>query len=181
MQDFPNHFVAFLVLYFELLGLLLFSVASSSVLEFDTPYPSHIATGKVRQCSIRRSRGNCMGILSNPRIRLLLFLRRERAWRFICAGANRITIGRVCYVAVPMVIFVNLDRSSLIQGFLDAVQGVCYRSQPRGWIDQSLFAEYFTEKRTIISQPNGVDKKLYVDSCRVYNTNNARSEAVASM
>ena len=48
-------------------------------------------------------------------------------------------------------------------------------------MNQSLFAEYFTEERNITSLPNGPVKKLYIDCCRLHDTCHALFEAVASI
>jgi hypothetical protein len=47
----------------------------------------------------------------------------------------RITGGRQAKIETPMVLFTNKNCAYPIQGILDDVPGVCYRTGPRRWID----------------------------------------------
>lgn len=59
----------------------------------------------------------------------------------------RFTGGCEAKVYSAMMIFKNKDRNYPIRGLEDNVPGVCYRTQPKGWMDGRLFAEYLNERR----------------------------------
>ena len=84
------------MLHFELLGLFSFSAASSSVLEFDTPYPSHTPTGKGRQCSIRMSRGQLYGSRFPIQELGKLLLKKSRSLK-ICMLRGSKSLGTMLY------------------------------------------------------------------------------------
>jgi hypothetical protein len=48
-------------------------------------------------------------------------------------------------IETPMFIFTNAYRSYPIRGLEDTIPGVTYRTGPKGWMDQSIFPEYFNE------------------------------------
>jgi len=81
-------------------------------------------------------------------------------------------------IEVPMVIFMNKDRSYPIGGVPDDVDGVFYRSSPKGWMDQPLFAEYFREERTITALPDERIRRVYVDRCKVHEETEYLLEAL---
>jgi len=53
-----------------------------------------------------------------------------------------------------LIVFKNQKRSYPIRGVPDNIDGVAYRSQPKGWIDQNLFPEYFKETKIIEALPD---------------------------
>jgi hypothetical protein len=50
-------------------------------------------------------------------------------------------------IEAPMIIFTNAHRSYSIRGLEDTISCVTYRTGPKGWMDQSIFPEYFNEPR----------------------------------
>jgi hypothetical protein len=77
----------------------------------------------------------------------------------------RITGGRRGKLEVPMMIFSNPNRSYPIRGVEDNVPGVSYRSAPKGWMDKSIFAEYFSDQRSYQGDAHGHMKHVFVDNC----------------
>ena len=55
--------------------------------------------------------------------------------------------GRRATIEAPMLIFSNENRSYPIQGLIDDISRVSYRTGPKGWMDQTIFLEYFLEPR----------------------------------
>jgi len=84
-------------------------------------------------------------------------------------------------IETPMVIFQNADSSYPISTTPDNLDRVCYRSSPKGWMNKSLFVEYFKETRTIKELPEGRTRKLYIDSCGVHNDTPAFLEALSNI
>lgn len=76
----------------------------------------------------------------------------------------RITGGPNAMVEVPFLIFKNKSRSYPIRGVPDTVQGVCYRSQPKGWMDAAVFLQWLNEPRAM-SRKVGSTRQLFVDNC----------------
>lgn len=64
----------------------------------------------------------------------------------------------IAKIEVPMVILPNTQRNYPINGTPDNIQGVCYRTQPKAWMDKKGFAEYFKEPRTIVELPDGLTR-----------------------
>jgi hypothetical protein len=82
----------------------------------------------------------------------------------------RISRGRRSMIEAPMLIFTNQNRNYSIRGLDDNIPGVCYRTRPKGWTDQVLFAEYFVEPRAFQSDVYGRPKMVWVDNCTGHNT-----------
>jgi hypothetical protein len=59
----------------------------------------------------------------------------------------RISGGQRSMIEAPMLIFTNAHRSYPIRGLEDTILGVTYRTGPKRWMDQSIFLEYFNERR----------------------------------
>eukprot|EP00644_Phytophthora_capsici_P005978 jgi/Phyca11/98043/e_gw1.2.1094.1 len=64
-----------------------------------------------------------------------------------------------------MMIFTNADRSYPIRGVKDNVEGVCYRTGPKGWMDKRLFREYLKEPRAQKPDRLGRKKTIFLDNC----------------
>ncbi|KAE9161312.1 hypothetical protein PF002_g31668 [Phytophthora fragariae] len=60
----------------------------------------------------------------------------------------RISGGPSGYIHPPMMIFTNANRSYPIRGVSDDVEGVCYRTGPKGWMDKCLFREFSSGKKS---------------------------------
>ena len=77
----------------------------------------------------------------------------------------RISGGRRSMIEAPMLIFTNPNSSYPIRGLDDNIPGVCYRTSPKGWMDQTLFSDYFVEPRAFQSDVHGRSKFIWVDNC----------------
>ena len=81
----------------------------------------------------------------------------------------RISGGRRSMIEAPMLIFTNPNNSYPIRGLNDNIPGVCYRTGPKGWMDQTLFSDYFVEPRAFQSDIYGCSKFIWVDNCTGHN------------
>ena len=77
----------------------------------------------------------------------------------------RISGGRRSMIEAPMLIFTNENRSYPIRGLPDDIPGVTYRTGPKGWIDQTVFPEYFAEPRAFQADVQQRSKVVWVDNC----------------
>lgn len=95
----------------------------------------------------------------------------------VVAGEEGITMmvhirgGRDARIECPFLIFQNSNRSYPIRNVPDTVPGVCYRSQPKGWMDSDIFAQWLGEPRAISKDPYGRKRVLFVDNCSGHNSN----------
>lgn len=87
----------------------------------------------------------------------------------------RLTGGPNARIDPPILIFKNDNRSYPIRGVPDNVPGVCYRSQPKGWMDGELLREWLSEPRAIEALPMRRQTVLYVDNCSSHNNSNNNS------
>lgn len=78
--------------------------------------------------------------------------------------------GRFGKVEFPMLIFRNSGRSYPIRNVPDDVPGVCYRSQPKGWMDNELFSCWLSERRCVQADGLGRTRVIYVDNCSGHAT-----------
>ena len=60
----------------------------------------------------------------------------------------------------------------------DSVPGVCYRSQPNGWVDRRVFGEWLSEPRAIFALFTG-KKVLRVENCSGHIFTNETSRLFA--
>jgi hypothetical protein len=67
----------------------------------------------------------------------------------------RISGGRRSMIEAPMLVFTNSNSTYPMRGMEDNIPGVCYRTRPKGWMDQALFAEFFAEPRAFQSDVHG--------------------------
>ena len=81
----------------------------------------------------------------------------------------RISGGRRSMIEVPMLIFTNSNGNYPIRGIDDNIPRVCYKTGPKGWMDQTLFAEYFSEPRAFQYDVHGRSKVDWVDNCTGHN------------
>ena len=81
----------------------------------------------------------------------------------------RLSGGENCKVEAPFIVFRNPSGNYPIESLDVNVEGICYRSQRRGWMTQHLFSEYFAEPRVIQPLPNGEIRQLWVGSCALHN------------
>ena len=64
----------------------------------------------------------------------------------------------------------------LIRGLEDSIPEVSYRIGPNGWMDQSIFSQYFIEPRAYQPDHHGCTKYVWVDN---YTTHNMTSTLAA--
>ena len=72
-------------------------------------------------------------------------------------------------IEAPMLIFTNSNSNYPIWGLEDNIPGVCYRTGPKGWMDQALFAEFFADPRAFQADIHGRRKLVWVDNCTSHN------------
>lgn len=77
----------------------------------------------------------------------------------------RLTGGRDARIANPFLVFTNKDCNYPIKGVPDDINGVAYRTGPKGWMDTRVMALWLSEKRVISTLPNGRTRHLYLDNC----------------
>ena len=81
----------------------------------------------------------------------------------------RILGGRRSMIKAPMLIFTNPNSNYPIRGLNDNIPGVCYCTGPKGWMDQTLFSDYFVESRAFQSDVHSRSKFIWVDNCTSHN------------
>jgi hypothetical protein len=81
-------------------------------------------------------------------------------------------------IMAPMLILTNDNRSYPIRGTPDDQQGVCYRSQPSGWMEQRLMPVFFNEPRAYQQDQHGRRKIVFMDNCAVHNPTPALEEVL---
>ena len=81
----------------------------------------------------------------------------------------RISRGRRSMIKAPMLIFTNSNSNYPIWGLEDNIPGVCYKTGPKGWMDQTLFAEFFEDPWAFQADIHGRRKLVWVDNCTSHN------------
>jgi hypothetical protein len=77
----------------------------------------------------------------------------------------RISRGRRSMIEAPMLIFTNVHRSYPIRELEDTIPGVTYKTGPKGWMDQSIFPEYFNEPQVFQADVQQRTKVVWLDNC----------------
>ena len=67
-------------------------------------------------------------------------------------------------IEASMLIFTNSDNNYPIQSLEDNILKLCYRTGPKRWMDQALFAEFFAEPRAFQVDIHGRQKFIWVDN-----------------
>ena len=81
----------------------------------------------------------------------------------------RISGGHRSTIEAPMLIFMNSGSNYPIRGLEDNIPGVCYRTGPKGWMDQALFVEFFADPRAFQANIHGRQKLVWVDNYTSHN------------
>ena len=81
----------------------------------------------------------------------------------------RISGGRRSMIEALMLIFTNSGSNYPIRGLEDNIPGVCYMTRPKGWMDQVLFAEFFTDPWAFQANIHGCQKLVWIDNCTGHN------------
>jgi hypothetical protein len=81
----------------------------------------------------------------------------------------RISGGRCSMIEVSMLIFTTSSGKYPIRGLDDNIPELCYRTGPKGWMDQTLFVEYFSIPKALQSDVHGRLKVGWVDNCIGHN------------
>ena len=89
--------------------------------------------------------------------------------RYCFTVCMRLSGGPQGKIEKPLVIFQNPSSKYPIAGIPDNIQGITYRSSPKGWMSSQLFHEYFSNEQVIAPLDGGRARKLWIDSCRVHN------------
>lgn len=80
-----------------------------------------------------------------------------------------------------LLVFQNANRHYQINGVPDDVEGYCYRTQPKGWIDRTLFPEYFREPRVITALTAGRSCTLFIGNCPVHNDSTELTTSISEV
>jgi len=80
----------------------------------------------------------------------------------------RISGGPQAKIEPPLVLFPNKDSNYPIQGVPDDIDGVTYRTNPKAYMNQALFAEYFANPELIEPLPFPRVRKIWIDNPRVH-------------
>ncbi len=70
-------------------------------------------------------------------------------------GEKRITYSDIATV---------LECKYHIAGVPDEIDGVRYRSSPKGWMSSQMLSDYFSNQNIITLLPGGRTRKLWIDS-----------------
>ena len=81
----------------------------------------------------------------------------------------RISGGRRSIIEASMLIFTNSGIDYPIRGLEDNIPTVCYRTGPKGWMDQALFAEFFDEPCAFKVDIHGHWKFIWIDNYTGHN------------
>ena len=90
----------------------------------------------------------------------------------------RITGGVNSKNGASFIIFTYKKRSYPIQGTPDDVEGVSYRTGPKGWMNQNLFVDWLSEPRAIDKNPVGRTRVIFIDNCTAHNETPKQLEAL---
>ncbi|ORY50527.1 hypothetical protein BCR33DRAFT_846982 [Rhizoclosmatium globosum] len=84
--------------------------------------------------------------------------------------------GKEALLGDPMMIFQNAQSSFPIRGVPNDVEGVSYRTGPKGWIDRSVFPLFISDPKSFVrhrngklADPQGRKVTLFVDNCGGHN------------
>lgn len=89
----------------------------------------------------------------------------------------RLSGGRDARIEPPFMVFMNKGRNYPIRGTPDDVDGVAYRTGPKGWMDTLVMPQWLSEERVIKALPNGRRRVLFVDNCSGHNSTAAMQTA----
>ena len=81
----------------------------------------------------------------------------------------KISGGRRSMIKTPMLIFTNPSSNYPIRGLEDNIPRVCYWRGPKGWMDQSLFPQFFAKPRSFQVDMYGCKKFIWVDNYTSHN------------
>ena len=68
-------------------------------------------------------------------------------------------------IEAPMLIFSNENRSYPIWGLVDDISRVSYRTGPKGWMDQTIYFEFFLKPRAYQANLYQCMKIIWLDNC----------------
>lgn len=93
----------------------------------------------------------------------------------------QITGFRDASISLPLMIFINNDRSYPIRGLLDEISGVSYRIGPKGWMYRISMTKWLEEHRVIGPLPNQRTRVMFFDNFSVstpIKSSNAAAEKI---
>lgn len=76
----------------------------------------------------------------------------------------RISGGPRAAMHPPMLIFKNQSRSYHIRGEEDKVEGVCYRTSPKDWMEAKVWNALIRESREISDLPKNHQRTLFIEN-----------------
>ena len=72
-------------------------------------------------------------------------------------------------IEAPIQIFTNKNNNYSIHGLDDFVSRVSYHIGPKGWMDQSLFFQYFIKPCAHHLDIHHHTKYIWIDNCTAHN------------
>ena len=82
----------------------------------------------------------------------------------------RISGGCRSLIESPMLIFTNGNSRYPIRRLDNNILGVFYRTRPKGWMDQTLFSEFFLEPCAFQPDLHGCTKAIWADNYSSYRS-----------
>ncbi len=90
----------------------------------------------------------------------------------------RISAGEHGKIEKQLVIFQNPNGNYPIAGIPENIEGITYRSSPKGWMTSQMFINYFSDSNNIQPLGNNRTRTLWIDSCRIHNESDDLLEAL---
>lgn len=90
----------------------------------------------------------------------------------------RISGGPNAFIETPFLIFKNANCSYPIRRLENNVPGVCYRTGPKGWIDERDFKDCVKEPKALPHLPNNNKTVLFMENCSIHIMNAELGEAL---
>ena len=96
----------------------------------------------------------------------------------VVGGADAFTMvlrlrgGPNARLEAPFIIFKNRNSNYPMMNLPDNIEGVSYRTQPQGWMDNNVFLQWVHESRAICTDPDGRSRTLFSEialdtDCRI--------------
>lgn len=75
----------------------------------------------------------------------------------------RVSGGKDAKIETPFMVLEDAERGYPLEGIPDDVDNCAYRTAPQGWIDETVAAQYFLEKRAVPFLSSGRKRILFVE------------------
>lgn len=89
--------------------------------------------------------------------------------------------GRDVCILLPFIMFKNKHRNYPMRGLPDDLEGVSYRTGPKGWMDTTVMPEWLKEEQVFQKLPHDRTRILYVENCSGHNSTAQLSHVCAQI